>query len=107
MTDDCACQVLVKNDLRDIVTALDLRFCCLLFVPPLNPSSFISTHHLRFIHVLIADSILCSKATFNRIRMNFVWALGYNIIGSTLAFVLLFVCRFVPLQTAEPLSSSI
>jgi hypothetical protein len=42
--------VLVRNDLRDLITALDL-----------------------------------SRATLRRIRINFVWALGYNLIGIPIA----------------------
>ena len=42
--------VLMKNDLRDVITALDL-----------------------------------SKTTFNRIRLNFIWALGYNMLGIPIA----------------------
>ncbi len=38
--------VLIKNDLRDVATAIDL-----------------------------------SRTVFRRIRLNFVWALGYNVIG--------------------------
>jgi len=42
--------VLVRNDLRDVITAIDL-----------------------------------SRTTFNRIKLNYAWALGYNILGIPLA----------------------
>ena len=42
--------VLIKNDLRDVVTAIEL-----------------------------------SRATMNKIRMNFFWALGYNLLGIPVA----------------------
>src|SRR5690349_5966737 len=45
---DAASIVLIKNDLRDVITAIDL-----------------------------------SRTVFRRIRYNFVWALGYNIIGAS------------------------
>lgn len=44
--------VLVKSDLRDVITAIDL-----------------------------------SRATFNRIRINYAWACLYNLLGSSLQFV--------------------
>ncbi|MCY3412566.1 MAG: copper-translocating P-type ATPase [Candidatus Heimdallarchaeota archaeon] len=47
---ETADMILVKNELRDVVTAIDL-----------------------------------SKTTFRRIKMNYVWAFGYNIIGIPVA----------------------
>lgn len=45
--------VLVKNDLRDVVTAIDL-----------------------------------SKKTFNRIKINYMWAMIYNLCGNYINFFL-------------------
>lgn len=44
--------VLVKNDLRDVVTAIDL-----------------------------------SRKTFNRIRLNYLWAIVYNVIGNYNSYI--------------------
>ena len=52
---DAASIVLVKNDLRDVITALDL-----------------------------------SSTVFKRIKLNFVWALGYNILGIPIAAGVMF-----------------
>eukprot|EP01116_Phalansterium_solitarium_P010814 TRINITY_DN2611_c0_g1_i5.p1 TRINITY_DN2611_c0_g1~~TRINITY_DN2611_c0_g1_i5.p1 ORF type:complete len:569 (-),score=235.48 TRINITY_DN2611_c0_g1_i5:308-2014(-) len=59
---EAASMVLVKNDLRDVVTAIDL-----------------------------------SKRTFNRIRMNYMWAMVYNLCGIPLAAGVLTPFGFPPL----------
>ena len=70
---ETADMVLMKSELRDVVTAIDL-----------------------------------SKTTFNRIKMNFGWAFGYNIAGIPLAagiFIPLIVVNCIILGRAEAFAS--